>query len=119
MNLIRKCIKDLNESNDSTSLVIIPFLYDELKLNSLSLETDSDYYYHNCLSDLWLKLFTRTLNDKYLLVKYLIELMPLNNDLIKLYINYGTKLNGPKSTLQYIYNNLILNSIDNENLWIL
>ena len=92
MNLIRKCIKDLNESNDSTSLVIIPFLYDELKLNSSSLRTDSDYYYfNNFLSDLWLKLFTRTLNDKYLLVKYLIELMPLNNDLIKLYINYFIK----------------------------
>lgn len=78
-----------------------------------------DYYYQNCLVDLWLKLFTRTLNDKYLLVKFLIELVPLNIDLIKLFINYGTKLNGAKITLQLVYNHLILNSIDHENIWIL
>ena len=145
LDLIKKCLKDLNKLLllDSThNHLIIPFFYnnnnnnlrDKLLSSSRSsnnyLETEfefefefdtcyRDYYYHNCLIDLWIKLFTRSLSDKYLLVKYLIDLMPLNFDLIRLFINYGTKLNGTKVTLQLVYDHLIMNSIDNEYIWIL
>jgi hypothetical protein len=130
-------LKDLDESllsNSASSHLIIPFFYqdsissrDRISSELLSLDNEQDlenschhdYYYHNCLVDLWLRLFTRTINDKYLLVKFLIELMPLNTELIKIFINYGTKINGAKITLQLAYNHLILNSIDNENIWIL
>ncbi len=140
LGLIKKCLKDLNELlllDPTHNHLIIPFFYnnnnlrDKLSSSSSSnnyLETEfefeldtcyRDYYYHNCLIDLWIKLFTRSLSDKYSLVKYLIDLMPLNLDLIRLFINYGTKLNGSKVTLQLVYDHLIVNSIDNEYIWIL
>ena len=136
-NLIKKCLKDLNELfliNSASSHLIIPFLYqdsisfkDRINNNLLCIDnehdledsTNRDYYYQNCLVDLWLKLFTKNINEKFLLVKFLIELMPHNTELMKIFIYYGTKLNGTKETLHFAYNHLIINSIDDENIWIL
>ncbi len=83
-------------------------------------ELDRDYYYHNCLVNLLLKLFAqKSIDDKYALLKYLLELMPYNCELIKLITNTSTKLNGAKQTLQMLYDHLSINLITNEQLWIL
>ena len=82
-------------------------------------QSNCDYYYYNCLTDLWLRLYTRTVSDKCQLVKYLMDLMPYNVDTIRLFISYGAKTLGVKSTLQFVYDHLNLHAIANENTWIL
>lgn len=127
-NLVKKCIKDLNQSVvDKNHLIPFYYLNLERKTDFNKLEAsenefdlnDLDYYYQNCLIDLWLKLFCKNLNEKYLFSKFLLELIPFNQDLIKLFVNYSLKLNGSKSTLQFVYNHLSMNSIDCDYLWIL
>lgn len=123
--LFKLCIKDLNESVvDKNHLM--PFYYLSLEPNTDRIDLvdeldscDKDYYYHNCLIDLWLKLFSKNINEKYLLSKCILDLIPLNQDLIKLFVNYSIKLNGSKSTLQFVFNHLNVNSIDCDYLWIL
>ncbi len=122
--LFKLCIKDLNESVvDKNHL--IPFYYLSLESNTAKVDLDDldscdkDYYYQNCLIDLWLKLFSKNISEKYLLCKCILDIIPLNRDLIKLLANYSIKLNGPKSTLQFVFNHLNVNSIDCDYLWIL
>ena len=84
-------------------------------------EPDStrDYYYHNCLVDLWFKLYTRTPTEKHALAKLLAELMPHNMQLLKIYLSSCVKLQGAKAALQAVYDHLTLHSCANEALWIL
>lgn len=86
---------------------------------SAGMQSNCDYYYYNCLVDLWLRLYTRTAHEKCQLIRFLMELMPYNADTIRLYINYGTKALGVKATLQFVYDHLNLHSITSETLWIL
>lgn len=78
-----------------------------------------DYYYHNCLVDLWMKLYTRTALDRTLLAKYLMGKMPLNTSVIRLFVHNATKTRGVKVTLQTVYDHLTLNLVNNESVWIL
>ena len=87
---------------------------------SFASSTEDFFYYQNCVVEILLKLFARTIYEKFALTKYLIEdLMPTNSDLIKMFVSYSNKLNGMHQTLQFLYDHLIVNSIDNEQLWIL
>lgn len=138
--------------------MIIPFNY--LPINNLCIESnnfqtclvsrnDSDfnnqynsqtnyYYYHNSIVDTLIKLFSKTVNEKFALAKHLLNLMPNNTDLIKIVVYYSNKLsnnssgssltnisntsvstNNQQKTLQMFYDHLIINSIDSEQLWIL
>ena len=80
LDLMKKCLKDLNELlllDSTTNHLIIPFFYNSNNLrdkfssstgsssSNNYLETEfefefdtyhRDYYYHNCLIDLWIKL---------------------------------------------------------------
>ncbi len=78
------------------------------------------FYYQNCVVEVLLKLFAKTIGDKFALAKYLIEdLMPTNSNLIRVFVAYSIKLNGMHQTLQSLYDHLIINSIDNQRLWVL
>lgn len=126
--LIKKFVNDLNEVAIPNNNIIVPFNYfwkNERKENKNSNNNNNknidqlDFFYHNCLIDLLIKLFARTLSDKFLLTNHLVGLMPKNVDLVKLNVNYSMKLNGINKTLQIFYDHLSINSIDIEHLWIL
>jgi len=77
------------------------------------------FYYLNCLIELWFKLFTKSLNDKYNLTRRLIQLVPHNLHLLRLLISFGCKINGAKHTLQLVHDHLQMHQVINENAWIL
>ena len=104
---------DLNDFNDEETSS------PSAKISKGDSHVEIDYYYHNCLVDVLLKLYGKNLNDKYLLAKYLLNLMPDSVELIKLLVNFSTKLNGIQKTLQILYDHLTVNSLDDEHLWIL
>lgn len=79
----------------------------------------TNFYYHNCIVDLLTRLFTRNQSEKFHLAKFLVDLMPSNSDLVKLFVSFSYKLNGLHKTLQMFYDHLSINSIDNEHLWVL
>jgi hypothetical protein len=98
-------------------------LINETELSAFHLNNNNNnsfYYYHNCVIDVVLKLFAKTIYDKYALLKLLIEdYTPHNQDLVKIFIATSIKLNGLHSTLQYLYDHLTVNSIHDEHLWVL
>jgi hypothetical protein len=118
--LIKKFVNDLDEVAVYNN-IIVPFNYLEFRMTkaNFSINDQIDYYYHNCLIDILIKLYGRTLSDKFTLTSFLVGLMPKNVELAKLYANYSIKLNGAQKTLQIFYDYLSVNSIDFEHLWIL
>lgn len=76
-------------------------------------------FFYNCVVDYLLKTYSRSPLDKINLSKYLLDLTPVNTDLIKLYISFSYKLNGLHRTLQCFYDHLSMNAIDNEHTWLL
>lgn len=78
-----------------------------------------DYYYVNCLVELWFRLYTRNVQEKWQLAKLLMQLMPHNLHVVRLYVGASVKCVGAKTTLQVVYDHLNLHSISNEDIWIL
>lgn len=109
-----------NESNTNLNGNSVSSLFNNEK-SSQSLANDSnvDYYYHNCVVDILLKLFTRTFSEKFTIVKFLIDLMPHNSELNKQFVWLSMKFNGLHKTVQAFYDHLSINLVDNEHLWIL
>lgn len=120
--LIKKFVYDLDEVVVNNN-IIVPFNYLDIrnanKNDKSSIDNQIDYYYHNCVIDILVKLYGRTLSDKFTLTSFLVGLMPKNVELIKMHVNYSIKLNGTQKTLQIFYDHLTVNSIDLEHLWIL
>ncbi len=82
-------------------------------------ESTHDYYYYNCLVDLWLRLYTRNQAERCQLAKCLMDLMPHNLHVIRLFVNSGSKWQGIKATLQTLFDHLVQHAISNEQIWIL
>ena len=105
-------INDCNNENDHTSSIVI----NEKSKIELKHHLEMDYFYHNCLADSLLKLYSRTLSEKFLLAKYLVNLMPYNCDLIMCLVNFSKKIHGVQKTLQFLYDHVCVHSIENEKL---
>jgi hypothetical protein len=129
---IKRFVNDLNQVSEPTNNMMVPFSYLSLEPNvkknfnvannaddNSIFSAQTDYYYHNCLADILVRLYGRNLSDKYALTSYMVALMPKNVELVKLFVNYGVKLNGTRKCLQTFYDHLTINSIDMEHLWLL
>ena len=77
------------------------------------------FYLHNCIVDTCLKLFAKSLAERYQVTRLFVSLMPLNADLLRLHLSVDCKVNSPRAALQYLHDHLSLYQIDDENLWIL
>jgi len=87
--------------------------------NEHSASSTRDFYYHNCLVDLWMKMYTKTASERATFTKHLMIKMPLNVSVMRLFVHNATKSLGVKVTLQTMYDHLTLNLVNNESIWIL
>lgn len=76
-------------------------------------------FFLNSVVDFLLRAFTRSQIEKNSLSKFLLELAPLNIDLIKLHVSISHKVNGLHKSVQHFYDHLSMNHIENEHLWLL
>ncbi len=124
---IRKSFHDLDDSklNLNSNLLIPLNYYRQIKKrreandSNATSNTNSFFYYHNCLADCLFKLFTKNIHDKFILCTLLLDLMPTNSDVIKQFVSLSLKVNSQQRTLQLFYDHLNIHSICDENLWIL
>ncbi len=82
-------------------------------------EACHDYYYCNCLVDLWLRLYTRSVAERCQLARCLMELMPYNLHVVRLFVSAGSKWQGAKATLQALFDHLVQHAVVNEEMWTL
>jgi hypothetical protein len=80
---------------------------------------ERNYFYQNCIVDLLLRLYGRTVSNKYSICRLLVDMMPFNGEIIKLMVHFSSKINSLKQTLQTLYDHLSIHSIGDEHLWIL
>jgi hypothetical protein len=100
----------------------------EQTLNECLVELDSlqdmpieiKSYYQLVLIESVLKLYQTNNNDKYAFLKSLVQLLPYNCDLLKLFLNFvNVKKEFNSNIVQYLYDHLVVYSIQNDYLWIL